>query len=228
MAAGFLRRRSNLKLLLQNSPRRSRYSVSWLAPLRAVRRDGISPKSVAPTAFGSRPAIAMLAVSGAVAVVLLVNPSVTSAGRAMTVDIWKPHAAGSTGTVRAAKPLAGRWPVFGPTALLIDLVRRSRAIVALWPLACGSIALLLLAEAGRRLFGLGAGVLGSVLLAFTSAFSFQLLRPNADTVELMFVLAAVTAMLIWDLSVHRVAGHLQQACFLDWRFKYAKPRSLQH
>ncbi len=143
--------------------------------------------------------LAVLALLTAVALVLLVNPVGFIGGPRddgqylEAARCWVGH-----GACLPVNHWQGRWPIFAPLAFLIQLFGESRAVVQIWPLICGVAALLLLAHIGQRLFDLRTGVIAGLLFTLTPAFAIQLLRPNADTVELALVLAGVACILAWQ------------------------------
>ncbi len=149
-------------------------------------------------------ALAVLALLAAVGVVLLVNPVGFIGGP--RDDGQYLEAARCWVEQGACLPLShwhARWPVFAPMALLIQLFGESRAVVQVWPLICSVAALFLLARIGQRLFDLRTGVTAGLLLTFTPAFAIQLLRPNADTIELALILAGIACILAWRDRPHR-------------------------
>jgi hypothetical protein len=92
---------------------------------------------------------------------------------------------------------SGRWPVFAPVALLINLFGESRAVVQIWPFICGAGAVMLLAYVGDRLFGPRVGLAAGLLLLATPAYALRLMRPNVESVELCLILLAVICILNW-------------------------------
>jgi hypothetical protein len=91
----------------------------------------------------------------------------------------------------------GRWPVFGPIAVLTALFGESRWTVSLWPLVASLGCLALLAEIGKRTLGHPAGWIASLLFVLTPAFSLQLLTPRAEAIELLFILGGTLVFVVW-------------------------------
>lgn len=90
---------------------------------------------------------------------------------------------------------AARWPLIAPMAASLAAIGDYRAAVGLVPLAYAIAAVLLFAHIVERWFGATAGLVAGATLLLTPIFSSMLLQPNADMVELAFLLGAMAAWL---------------------------------
>jgi hypothetical protein len=89
----------------------------------------------------------------------------------------------------------GRWPVIAPIAAMISLFGESRLTIGLPSLAYALGCLFLMARLGNRLAGSPAGYAAALLLLVIPIFGAELLGPNAEFPELLFLLSAANFIL---------------------------------
>jgi hypothetical protein len=88
---------------------------------------------------------------------------------------------------------SARWPLVAPLAAAISTFGESRISVSLVPIGYAILSLILFAHLLVRLFGRTAALLAGCALLLTPAFAMLISKPNADMVELCFILAAAAA-----------------------------------
>jgi hypothetical protein len=89
---------------------------------------------------------------------------------------------------------SARWPIFGPTGLLIRWWGESRITLGLLPLLHGLAAVAFFTATLARWFGKPVALVGGLLFAATPLISELAMQLAADLVEISFLLAGIYAL----------------------------------